>query len=294
MLRGRLPLFIVILLLIWPIAPSARATVVCIKTDADGTCLLTIDDGTGSGGGGGSAGGGSAQCHWEGTPKECTSDLGRWSNTAGCYLRRLDPQPDPTDLDRWGNPIGEHPGQLLFSCRNYGDQRDGSYPYMWINAAPAAPDPVTLARQAISQMNLSAVQVGIVPDPIPGRVGIIGMPTWMWADAPTESTVGPITRSASSGGYTVTATATLKRIVWNMGDGSVVTCNGPGTKYEDKYGKTSSPTCGHTYTRQGAYTVTATSYWEVAWNGIGQAGTIPLNFSRSAAITMGEVQVINT
>ena len=59
------------------------------------------------------------------------------------------------------------------------------------------------------------------------------------------------------------------------------------------WGKNSSPTCGYTYTRQGVYTVAATSYWEVAWTGIGQSGTIALNFSRSATITMGEVQVLS-
>ena len=164
-------------------------------------------------------------------------------------------------------------------------------PLIWLPVRPAV-DPETLARQAISQMNLAAITVGIVPDPVPGRIGIIGMPTWMWADAPSESTTGPITRTASSAGNTVTATASVKRIVWDMGDGHSVTCTGPGTKYEDRYGKASSPTCGYTYTRQGDYTVTATSYWDVAWTGMGQSGVIPLTFSRSATITMGELQVV--
>ena len=77
-----------------------------------------------------------------------------------------------------------------------------------------------------------------------------------------------------------------------MGDGSTVTCTGPGTRYEDRYGKSPSPTCGYRYTKQGEYTVRATSYWEVAWNGIGRSGTIPLTFTSTATITMGEVQVL--
>lgn len=87
----------------------------------------------------------------------------------------------------------------------------------------------------------------------------------------------------------MTATAKVKKIVWKMGDGTSVSCMGAGTPYKDSFGKKSSPTCGHTYTRQGRYTVTATSYWVVAWAGIGQAGTIPLTLSESANITMGGV-----
>ena len=56
--------------------------------------------------------------------------------------------------------------------------------------------------------------------------------------------------------------------------------------------RSSSPDCGHTYTRQGTYTVRATSYWLVTWAGIGQSGTIPLDFTRTAVITMGEAQVL--
>ncbi|MDN5798167.1 MAG: PKD domain-containing protein, partial [Intrasporangium sp.] len=91
---------------------------------------------------------------------------------------------------------------------------------------------------------------------------------------------------------TVTATAKAQRVVWTMGDGSTITCTGPGTPYADSYGKKSSPTCGHTYTREGKYTVRATSFWVVTWSGIGQSGTIPLNFTDTAAITMGEAQVL--
>jgi hypothetical protein len=158
--------------------------------------------------------------------------------------------------------------------------------------APPPPDPEDLARQAIASMGLHAVNIGIVPEPVAGSIGLVGMPTWMWAANPGETTVGPITRTASAGGFTVTATARLESIVWTMGDGSTVTCAGAGTPYADSYGKTSSPDCGHTYTRQGRYNMSATSYWTVAWQGIGETGTIPLDFVNGTAITMGEAQVI--
>jgi hypothetical protein len=160
-------------------------------------------------------------------------------------------------------------------------------------AGPAAPpDPRVLAQQAIALMRLRAINIGIVPEPRTGSVGIIGMPTWMWAQNPSQSTWGPVTKSASAGGSTVTATAKVDRVVWAMGDGSTVACAGPGTTYQDSFGKKSSPSCGHTYTRQGAYTVRATSYWTVLWAGVGQSGTIPLTFTQTTKITMGEAQVL--
>ena len=76
-----------------------------------------------------------------------------------------------------------------------------------------------------------------------------------------------------------------------MGDGTSVSC-GKGTPYADTFGKRESPTCGHTYTKQGRYTVSATSFWEVEWNSIGAAGTIPIDFTESEVITVGEAQVI--
>jgi len=131
-----------------------------------------------------------------------------------------------------------------------------------------------------------------VPEPTAGSVGLVGVPNWMWVSEPDEQTYGPITRSASAGGFTVTATARVQRVVWDMGDGQTVVCTGPGTPYADRYGMASSPDCGHKYTRQGRYTVQATSYWVITWAGIGQAGTITMDLSQSAPLTIGEVQVL--
>jgi hypothetical protein len=141
-------------------------------------------------------------------------------------------------------------------------------------------------------MNLSAVRIGIVPEDLPGRVGVIGVPTWMWAVSPDAATWGPVTRSVSAGPWSVSATAKVDRVVWQMGDGSVVVCRSPGTPYEDRFGMRSSPDCGYTYSRQGVYTVRATSYWRVTWSGMGQSGVIPLELTRQTRITLGEVQVL--
>ena len=155
------------------------------------------------------------------------------------------------------------------------------------------PDPAQLAQQAVAQMGLSSTDIGIVPEDGPGMVGIIGLPVWMWVADPGPATTGPVTTSVTAAIWTVTATATLDRIVWDMGDGTTVTCYGRGTPYEDRYGVAASPDCGHTYTVPGTYTVSATSYWTANWSGIGRTGTIPLQFTSTTQIVEAEVQVLN-
>ncbi|CAI9413371.1 hypothetical protein HIDPHFAB_02003 [Nocardioides sp. T2.26MG-1] len=148
-------------------------------------------------------------------------------------------------------------------------------------------------------MNLRAIDIGITPEPGADSIGIVGMPVWMWAANPDEHTVGPITASASAGGITVTATAKLHQITWDMGDGATVKCPTAGTPYKSAYGNTKSPDCGHVYEKSsskqtgGKYTVTATSDWVITWEGAGQTGTIRLNgLTRTVAIAVGEAQVL--
>jgi len=185
-----------------------------------------------------------------------------------------------------------HTSGNLYHCFFAGDP--DSYP-VWLAAAPGAappPDPRVLALEAVKSMRLSAIRIGVVPESRAGSVGVIGLPTWMWVAVPDQRTWGPITRTAGARGFAVTATAKVQRVVWSMGDGSTVTCTTPGTPYADRYGKRPSPDCGYTFTRQGSYTVRATSYWIVTWSGIGQMGTIPINFTRTSVILMGEAQVL--
>lgn len=271
--------------------PTLRSCIIVVAAPSDG--------GSGGGGkntnvstGGGGGSGKPQKCEWI-EKVDCKSKDGYWNNTKACYVGAPAKNYAKDDPIWEGNKTGG-----IYGCYNPFLPAGGNRYYaFWAANAPAAaippPDPLVLAQQAIAAMNLRAVQIGIVPEAEPGRIGVIGLPTWMWAENPTANTMGPITRSASLRGYTVTATAKVTKVVWAMGDGTTVVCAGPGTPYADKYGKKSSPTCGHTYTRQGRYTVTATSYWVVTWAGIGQSGTIPLSLSNSASITMGESQVIS-
>lgn len=225
---------------------------------------------------------------YSGKEVPCKDGVGWYSNALGCYISLAHPQPPKSDSVWSGHTDG-----AIYDCYTPEIVGTGILP-IWSATSPAGPvappDPAQLAQQALSLMRLKAITVGIVPDP--SGVGLVGMPNWMWVTNPTANTWGPLTRGASAAGWTVTATAKVSKVTWNMGDGQVVVCNGPGTRYQDSYGKQQSPDCGHTYTRQGAYTVRATSHWVITWAGIGQTGTITMDLTNTAPLTIGEAQVL--
>ncbi|MFF2812532.1 ATP/GTP-binding protein [Streptomyces sp. NPDC058000] len=148
----------------------------------------------------------------------------------------------------------------------------------------------------MDRMRLSGPDIGITPKP--GGRGVVGMPVYMWTRKSAE-TYGPNTASASAGAVTVTATARVTQIVWNMGDGNSVTCTTAGTPYEASFGKAPSPDCGYRYSQPstsqpaGTYHVTATSTWTVDWNGGGQSGQLTETRDSAVDINVGEVQVLN-
>lgn len=169
----------------------------------------------------------------------------------------------------------------------------------WLpDAAIAAPppDPEVLARRAIARMMLQAVDLGTFPQSAaedPDGLGYVGWNVWLWVEEPSPSTWGPMTMSVSEAGYTVTATAEVSHVVWDMGNGDTVTCDA-GTAWDPRLVRNEpSPDCGYVYDHDGEYQVTATSHWEVEWSGIGETGTIDLQLSDTADFRIAEVQVVN-
>ena len=225
---------------------------------------------------------------------------GSWSQDRNAYCRRLNPQPPPGD-PRWE---GHYPDGAVYECilgpAYQGSLRSGT---VWAPTAPPgalpAMTPEEAARIVVERMDLRAADIGIVPEDTPGRIGLVGLPVWMWT-TPGPSTFGPQTLTGTAGGITITATARVERIVWSMGDGTSVTCTTPGTPYQESYGDRMSPDCGHRYSRtsvgkpDNAYPITATSYWVVNWTGGGSSGRIVLDLTAQTQIQVGELQVLVT
>ncbi|MFF6979412.1 ATP-binding protein [Streptomyces sp. NPDC008343] len=258
---------------------------------------------TGGGGGGGGTGDGkTCQSGAETVPGTAgwpcnIPGVGTWSQSEGCYVRKLDPQPPKSDPIWDGHTTG---AIYAFACMAQVNAlptpADGFA--RWSATDPlgqTGPTAAELAQQALSMMRLDGAKVGSAPPA--GSKGLVGMPVWLWT-AQTPNTWGPISTTASAGGLSVTATARVKSITWAMGDGSSVTCTKPGTPYKKSFGKQESPDCGHTYTKVpegGSFKITATSTWVIEWTANnGETGTLP-NETRNAAtaINIGELQVVN-
>jgi hypothetical protein len=230
--------------------------------------------------------------HGTGEVVPCRNEFGRFNATNGCYYRLADPQPPRSDPVWAGNTGG---AIYQMTCPGYSGTGGG---WVWLRDPPpgfGGPTPAQLAMRAVEQLPIRGPEIGMAP--APGSTGLVGLPVWMWTAVSAE-TWGPVSATASVPGLSVTATAHAARVVWDMGDGSRVTCANPGTPYTRAVGESDSPTCGYRYSQpssaepNASYTVTATTTWEVRWTGGGQSGQLTQTRSSSASVRIGELQVL--
>jgi hypothetical protein len=279
------------------VAPAGPASADPVCPPSDPSCWIHGEGGTTKPGGGGKPTGDPPPGKGgTGAPRVCKRgteevtchdpDVGSFNSGDGCYYRLAEPQPD-------GVPAGHK--AYVKTCANVAP----------IGVALPNPpggfeqlrSPEQLAYDALALVTMLPPTIHLAPDP--GGVGLVGLPVWMWTDR-TDQIWGSQAESASSGPITVQITARTTGIVWNMGDGTSITCTSPGTPYAPRYGAQSSPDCGHTYLRSsrggagGRYPVTATSTWEVTWAGGGESGVITQTRESepAAMIRIDELQVV--
>ncbi len=270
--------------------PAAADYVYC--PPAGGPCIVVVTT-PGAGGGGGGGGGGAGGCAWHGQPVDCFVQGWGWYDGVRCYYRPFDPPPLP------GDPLwrGHKPGDgavYIGHCLTQGatGPEVGVVPeFPWFAQPPAqAVSPAALAARAINLLGLTGPQIGIVPKP-GSRGGLVGLPVWLWTQV-GRTTWGPNSATASVPGLSVIATSKASKIVWDLGDRHLVSCDNPGVPYTAAYGKQSSPKCGYSYSTPGTYRVTGTTYWHVTWVGGGQQGSLDVQRSSSVQIKIGELQVL--
>lgn len=152
-----------------------------------------------------------------------------------------------------------------------------------------AGDPATAARQVVAEMDLHVPAMGLAPRPTtvdPDSVGLVGVPNYMWVDNP--EIFETVSDSAAIDAWTITVSGKVEWVDWDMGDGQVIRCKGPGTPYQARFDLNPSPDCGHVYSVQGTHTVRATAHWVLHWSGGGQSGTVTTDRSASAPVVIGE------
>jgi hypothetical protein len=180
---------------------------------------------------------------------------------------------------------------------------------IWIpNASPPSGmlpvDPRAVALQAENSLVLPRPAINLNP---PGA-SVVNLPTWLWVDAASWHTYSV---SATVGSVTATATATPVSVVWSMGDGRSLTCQGPGVAYDLSVASTAQRTsCSYAYSvtsagqpsidgnpDDGAFTVTATEWWDVSWSAEGASGggSLPsLSTASSSSVRVEQVESVNS
>ena len=147
-------------------------------------------------------------------------------------------------------------------------------------------------RQLIVHLQLPTPTPQFGPDPSVNEWNMlaVGFPVWLWTEGPTT-----VTASESAFGHTFTLRATYRSTTFTMGDGHAKQCTKTTPYRSSVTPGAKSPTCGYTYQQaapKGAYTVTATTHWDVAWSVAGYSGTLPGTHSASRDLPIGELHAI--
>ncbi|MFK0101838.1 ATP/GTP-binding protein [Streptomyces sp. NPDC091040] len=221
---------------------------------------------------------------------------GKKAAKAPCTYTRADLQPPAENL-AWEGRTPKDGALYQVECPDTG--RAGIVFVPDGEAGPAAPaiDPEVVARRAVDSMKLLGPDVA---SPRAAGTYLVGAPMWMWVRQ-TSAAYGPQTATATAGGVTVSATAKVSSIRWDMGDGTTVTCSGPGTPYEKSMGKAFSPDCGHryqlpSYEQPGKrYKGSAVATWTVTWTApvLGDSGQFTTTRHTGLRIRVVEVQALN-
>ena len=147
-------------------------------------------------------------------------------------------------------------------------------------------------RQLIVHLQLPTPTPQFGPDPSVNEWNMlaVGFPIWLWTDGPHT-----VTASETAYGHTFTLQATYRSTTFTMGDGHTKHCTKTTPYRSSVTPGAKSPTCDYTYQQaapKGAYTVTATTHWDVAWSVAGYSGTLPGTHSASRDLPIGELHAI--
>jgi hypothetical protein len=193
-------------------------------------------------------------------------------------------------------------GDWYYQTCRYADTGELVYSGYWqydpADPANPGPDLAAMARQAYDQVPLTFPVP--VTSPAIDLEQITGLPTWLWID---RGGWGELSARAEILGFWVEVTAQPRHVVWDLGDGNEVTCDGPGTPYDPNVPDDDQTTdCSHVYQyvsageTGGRYAASATIVWSVAWQASTGATGVLADASRTTTfdLTVTERQAVVT
>jgi hypothetical protein len=143
-----------------------------------------------------------------------------------------------------------------------------------------------LARQAFAAFKVAAPKPVLSP-----ATAVVNYATWLWLQG------GWASRSATASvpGLSATVTAAPMKVLWNMGDGGQISCNGPGIPWSNA-DPNASTDCSYTYRTAGSFTATVTVNYGASWSAsdgtAGQLGAV--NGQATFPVQVDEIQAVNT
>jgi hypothetical protein len=163
---------------------------------------------------------------------------------------------------------------------------------------------LSVAVEAERSISIPSPVIGINPE----QYSVTGLATWLWVQS---SAWHGYSATASVGGVTAVAQAVPTSVRWDMGDGDVFVCPGPGVPYRSDQPASGQQTyCSYTYratsagrpsadgnANDAAFTVTATITWSVSWSSSvpGEGGALPaLQTSSAISVRVEQVQSVQT
>lgn len=241
------------------------------------------------GGDSGGSGSGAASDTWD---AHCASEAGSYQQGDTVDFVRVEPLTegdvdhlglDPSGVYWWWNVVCLRGGEAVF-------QRE----ILVEESVAVAPEVVR--DRARARIDPSAPAPASSP-PLSGPT-YVNVPTWLWLD---EADWTPLEVSETQGLVTVTVRATPTQAAWDMGDGEVVVCDGPGTVWEAGLPETATD-CSYTYAHssygeaEGRFDGSVTVTWEFEWwiNGVYQGGFGSVDLSSGFEVAVGEIQAVET
>ncbi|MDN5724501.1 MAG: hypothetical protein L0G99_01035 [Propionibacteriales bacterium] len=158
---------------------------------------------------------------------------------------------------------------------------------------PDQMSPEQVAEQAIARLSFTTPDVGIGPNPDTNGLGmlVVGYNVWFF---PEGGSMKPVTVSDSVGGHNVSLSIRVKEVLWDVGDGTTLRCEGGGSRRPGGLtSDTPSPDCGHKCQKRGDHTVIGLTTWQVDWTASGASGSQTVTLSNSRPLKIGELQSVN-
>jgi hypothetical protein len=192
-----------------------------------------------------------------GSPVDCVTQWGTWSDTHQCWIHPVDlPKSDPA----WAG----HAGGSTWMCQL---GVVGVLTAFWMppGADPGLPEPGQLAQHAMGLLPLATAQVRTAPQSPDDTY--VGVENWLWVPASQWSR---LTKTVTAGATAVTVTAKPTRVLWDLGP-DTITCDSPGREWRDGMTDAARTTCGYIYRvtssgePRGVFGLSATIQYAVDW-----------------------------